>query len=117
MTDTLPDIAASYSSAVKTNFRTKSAQFGDGYTQRAADGLNSVARTWSLSWQSRPIADIDSLYDFLIAKLGAEAFYWTAPGDTQRKWICQKDMQRTPVSAEASGYDTLKVTFQEVFDI
>lgn len=114
MTDTLPDIAPSYSAAEQTNLRTLEAQFGDGYSQRAADGLNSVQRAWSLTWQARPTADIDTLYDFLIDKLGFEAFYWTAPGDVQRKWICKEPISRTPIS---TGHETLECQFEQVFDL
>lgn len=117
MTDTLPDIASSYSSSNSTDFRTLSAPFGDGYTQRTADGLNSVKRTWRVLWKSRPVADINTLYEFLVAKLGQEAFNWTAPGDIQRKWICRESLEKTPISAEASGYWDLNAEFEEVFDI
>lgn len=117
MTDTFPAIPASYGSAGRTEFDVLEAPFGDGYSQRAANGLNSVKRTWALTWESRPNADITTIYDFLIDKLGFESFYWTAPGDTQRKWICKAPLTKTPISAEASGYTTLKANFEEVFDL
>jgi len=114
MADTFPDIPPSYSSAGATDFRVLEAPFGDGYTQRAADGLNSTPRTYNLLWESRPDADIATIYDFLIDKLGFEYFLWTAPGDTERKWICKKPITKTPITA---GYTTLKCQFEEVFDL
>ena len=114
MTDTLPDIAVSYGANGVTEFGVLEADFGDGYSQRAADGLNSKKINWSVTWENRPDADIDSLYDFLIAKLGYEAFFWTAPDESSpRKWIA-RGLTRTPV---ATGFSTLRTEFEEVFDL
>ena len=115
MADTFPSISPSYGSAGDTGFRVLEANFGDGYSQRAADGLNSVGRVWSLTWENRPDADIATIYDFLIDKLGFEAFLWTAPDEAApRKWICGEDISKTPV---ATGYATIRCEFEEVFDL
>lgn len=37
-------------SQVDTNFRTRKAQFGDGYAQVAGDGINPVTPQWSVSF-------------------------------------------------------------------
>ena len=37
-------------SQVDTSFRTRKAQFGDGYTQVAGDGINPVTPQWSVSF-------------------------------------------------------------------
>lgn len=114
MADPLPDIAPSYASSGTTDFRTLRAPFGDGYSQRAADGLNSAPITWALTWENRPDADITTLYDFLVDKLGFEAFLWTAPDESSdRKWIA-RSLNKTPVAA---GYSTLQTEFEEVFDL
>lgn len=112
---TLPDIPASYSTAGTTDFRILEAPFGDGYSQRASDGLNSVQRIWNIVWTARPDADIDSLYDFLVGLLGYDKFQWTAPDEsTERDWVCKKPLNKTPITA---GYSTLKAVFEEVFDL
>lgn len=112
---TLPSIPPSYTTAGQTDFRVLIAPFGDGYNQRAADGLNSVKRTWSVVWTARPDADIDSLYNFLIALVGYEKFQWTAPDESSpRDWICKESLNKTPITA---GYSTLKAVFEEVFDL
>ncbi len=114
MADTLPDIPASYTTAGKTNLKILEAGFGDGYNQRAADGLNSVQDSWSILWRARADADIKTLTDFFRDKKGYEAFEWQAPGDTTIKlWTCQ-DYTKTPITA---GYSTLKATFKQEFDI
>lgn len=115
MADPLPDIPPSYTSRGDTGFRVREAEFGDGYSQRAADGLNSVGRVWSLTWQNRPNADVTTLYDFLVGKLGFEAFEWTAPDESSpRLWVCREGVTKTPVTA---GYSTLTAEFEEVFDL
>lgn len=115
MADTFPSISASYGSAGTTDFRIREAPFGDGYSQRAADGLNSVRRIWTLTWENRPDADIATIYDFLIDKLGYEHFLWTAPDESSpRKWICKENIAKTPIAA---GYSTLRCEFEEVFDL
>ena len=118
MADTFPDIAPTYGSSPKNDFRVLEASFGDGYSQRAADGLNSSKITWSLTWEVRPVADITTINDFLVDKLGFEHFLWTSPTEvTERKWICKSINGPTPISAEASGYSTLSCEFEEVFDL
>ena len=114
MADTFPSIAPSYSSSPGTDFRILEATFGDGYSQRAADGLNSTKITWNLIWEVRTDADIAIINDFLVDKLGFEHFLWTAPNDTERKWICKSINGPTPVTA---GYATLSTEFEEVFDL
>jgi len=114
MTDTLPNISPSYSSQEAVDFKILEADFGDGYSQRAADGLNSKKTEWSIVWENRENADIALLYNFLIDKLGYEAFYWTPPGESVvRKWIA-RGLEKTPVSV---GYSTLTTEFEEVFDL
>ena len=114
MADTLPSIAPSYPLNDQTSLRTRQAQFGDGYSQRAADGLNSTPKVLNLVFQARPNADITTIYDFLVDKLGFEAFLFTAPNDTERKWICKEPISRDPVS---TGHSTLKCVFEEVLDL
>jgi phage-related protein len=114
MADPLPDIAPSYGSSGTTDFRVLEAPFGDGYSQRAADGLNSQRIFWSLTWENREDADVTTLYNFLADKLGYIAFLWTAPDESiERKWIA-RSMERTPIAA---GYSTLQTEFEEVFDL
>jgi phage-related protein len=56
------------------------AKFGDGYSQRMSDGLNTIMETWSLSFQNRPISDINIIRAFLEGKNGVQAFSWDPPG-------------------------------------
>lgn len=70
-------------------FRVLSAQFGDGYKQRAADGINNKSQSWSLSFTGRK-ADVQPIMDFLDARQGYQSFYWTPPLGTQGYYTCEQ---------------------------
>ena len=55
------------------------ATFGDGYEQRLADGINSVTETFSVSFKTRPKADISNIIGYLGYLKGATAFSFTIP--------------------------------------
>ena len=68
-----------YATPDKSLSRTKTprvltAVFGDGYQQRIADGINNIAEDYSLTFQSRPKADIDDIVAFLNGKGGVSSF-------------------------------------------
>jgi len=79
-----PDKSAAGSNAP----RIRKAQFGDGYEQRALDGLNPDLAKWSLSFTGRSQADAFAIRDFFIAQGGVTAFDWTAPDGRTGKWVC-----------------------------
>ena len=55
------------------------AQFGDGYQQRIATGLNSIKETFTTSFNNRPKAEADDIDAFFSAKKGVTAFNFTYP--------------------------------------
>jgi phage-related protein len=59
--------------------RTYSAQFGDGFEQVAAAGINTVILEWDLSWKDQPHAEADQIIAFLEARGAHEPFWWTPP--------------------------------------
>jgi phage-related protein len=71
--------------------RKKRVQFGDGYSQRIKDGINTQLRKHSLVVRCRPAAMADDVEDFLTRHDGVTAFLWTPPDDyRQGKWICER---------------------------
>jgi phage-related protein len=64
------------------------AQFGDGYAQRALDGINAAPEEWSLTFSARTPAERDTILAFLEARNGVEPFTWTSPRGTVGKWVC-----------------------------
>lgn len=55
------------------------AKFGDGYEQRVANGINALQSEFSVSFNTRPKAEIDDIVAFFTSKGGVTAFNWTIP--------------------------------------
>jgi len=102
----------SYGAAVKVQPRVRQAQFGDGYSQRVADGINSAPRAWSLSFAKRTEAEIDAIESFLDTQGGTASFDWTPPRGAAGKWIC-KTWDR---GLDDFNNERLSATFEEVFE-
>lgn len=111
----LPDICPS-SVKEQTTPRVLRAQFGDGYTQRAIDGLNNLPRTLNVTWANFSDTDIQTLVDFFEARAGVEAFDWMQPKDTSTRQYIASVWNRT-ATAPAFEVSTLTATFEEVFDL
>jgi len=90
--------------------RNKSAQFGDGYKQTAADGINNHSENWPLTFRGNG-AFIKPIKDFLIARGGNQSFYWTPPLGELSLWRCET-YGVTPLGAEMY---TLTATFEQSF--
>ena len=48
--------------------------FGDGYSQRIADGINNLQQTMTVSFSTRPKAEIDDLVAFFESLGGVDKF-------------------------------------------
>lgn len=71
-----------------TKTRVRRTQFGDNYSQRSADGINTVTQEWNLEWVGS-ITDINELETFLSARGGVESFSWTPERESSsRKFTC-----------------------------
>ncbi|PCE32822.1 phage tail protein [Burkholderia ubonensis] len=93
-----------------TTLRVRKAPFGDGYTQRAADGLNNRQSTYNLRFVGR--ADkIAAISAFLDAHAGATSFYWTPPLRPQGLFVCEK---YTEPAKDGDVY-TMTAQFEETF--
>lgn len=89
-------------------------RFGDGYEQRAADGINHMPQRWNIAFTKRSDADVDSVYDFLVARGGVEHFLWTPRGEASpRKFVC-RSWQRT--FDHHTSVQGIKFTMEEVFE-
>lgn len=107
---------ADYDAGEDSTPRVLTAQFGDGYKQRAADGLNALLRTWNWSFNNRSAAETMAIIAFLKSKNGVMEFTHDLPDSSpvetvsvicpswSRKWV---------------GFDTYNVTakFEEVVTI
>jgi phage-related protein len=56
------------------------AKFGDGYEQRASDGINTTQEEWSLTWKNRTAAEANKWLAFMELHKGVTVFEWYPPG-------------------------------------
>lgn len=97
-------------------YSTLVAQFGDGYKQVAANGINNVSQSWPLTFKALKIdnSDLLEIMNFLDANQGFKSFYWTPPvlGAVQGTYRCLEGYQLT---AESGAIYTLTATFEQSF--
>ena len=111
---TLPDISPDYNGSKSVEFQTRTAQFGDGYTQRSPEGINNSDENTALTWSNLPKTDADTLENFFKDHKGSTAFLYTLPqSSTEEKFIC-KSYTRTPNDYDAV---TMTATFTKVYDL
>ena len=117
MADTFPAGIAytpSYSSSLAKKYRVLKAEFGEGYTQRSRDGINSIQRTYNAVWNNILSANALVIKDFLDALGGADSFEWQHPEDTAAaRWTCPDGHSETFVSVDTVN---LSAVFVEEFD-
>jgi len=110
----VPDRSLSKSSAP----RIREVKFGDGYSQRMADGINPLNQSWSLTFANRPYTDIFNMESFLETKGGVQSFTWQAPGESEVKVICRNwdtnTLNHTGTNNTSIG--TLTATFERVYE-
>jgi len=93
--------------------RVLQADFGDGFAQRARDGINSDPLTLRLSWTNLTESEKDEIDAFLVARGGYEAFDWQMPTESSsRRWVCPS----WSFDLVDAGVFALSATFREVFD-
>ncbi len=104
----IPDFGASKS---KKPSVTK-IQFGDGYAQRIAYGINTSPETWGVNFSNRDQAEADAIDAFLEARGAVEPFSWTTPDGNEKNFTCE-EWSRT---IQNGSYYTISATFLECFD-
>jgi phage-related protein len=106
-------LGVSFGSQVAYKPRILKAQFGNGYAQRAADGLNANPATFTMTMTNLKRTEAQTVNDFFVAQAGYKAFYYTLPGEvTPKKWVCEQ-WNYTYVDAKIDG---VQATLTQVFD-
>lgn len=93
------------------------ASFGDGYELRAADGINNINETFSVTFNNREDTEIDDIVALFEYYKGVTAFNYTYPdtnngGETTIKVVCD-DFTQTYVR---DGYGAVTASFRKVFE-
>jgi phage-related protein len=120
MTDTFtPSVApAPGGSSVSDVDRIRNAPFGDGYSQRAPDGLNYKDRTASLTWPSLNPTKFAEINGFFDAHGGGVAFIYTLPLEaTAMKWMWTSKTPSYVGGPTANAVRSLRVELKRVFDL
>ena len=87
--------------------------YGDGYSQRTPDGLNTTLRKLSPRWENLTYDEASTMISFFVARRGVDPFYFQLPGAvTIRKWICTK-WSRTYTGETTCG---IQAQWEEVVD-
>ena len=76
MVDTLPTDPAPDGYTVKATIGLWEAEFGDGYSQRSAKGINNVKHGVPLKWTNLSGDEKDILKDFFVAHSDGSAWYY-----------------------------------------
>ncbi len=91
-------------------------KFGDGYIARVKDGINNDPEKMTLKWENLTQAEYTSIWAFITARGGDQAFLWTAPwlssGNTQRKYVFTRYKRE---KKDANAYD-IDATIEQVFE-
>ena len=113
---TLPNVPIAFSPQFSEEPRTREVKFGDGYSLRTPDGLNTVSQKVTIPWRSRSLVEKETLVSFFRLNSGTFFFYWQPFGERlARKWIC-KSYSWEPVDG-AALYWNITATLEEVHDL
>ena len=94
------------------------AEFGDGYQQRVANGINNLKQEFSVSFATRPKAEIDDIVGFFESTNGVTAFDFTF-ADTNASG--NEETVKVYVTQFSQNWDyddfyTLSATFRRVYE-
>lgn len=92
--------------------RVLSGQFGDGYEQRTADGINTQPEEWALTFTAQTVTERNAILAFFRARAGVEWFNWTSPFGTTGRWVCS-EWTGSPTNAVANS---ITAKFTQKFD-
>lgn len=79
------------SSSKTTDFRTIKMSFGDGYSQRAPNGINNRIDSWEVTWGALTFAELDTVETALSNIGGHNIIKWTPSGEYTEKFFINKN--------------------------
>ncbi len=104
--------AVDWAAQVAVKPRVLKAQFGDGYDQRVADGINISPRIYRLEFKNRDDDERDDIIEFFEAANGVNSFDWTPPVGSSGVWVCE-EWSESPTQVDRT---TISTMFREVFE-
>lgn len=103
----------SYTTEVSYKPRVRIVEYGDGYSQRAIEGLNPISEVWNLVFDVRDDLTTSDVVQFLIDHTGL-AFDWISPNRTLPIKVICNEWQRVYTT---NGINGIRATFTQVFDL
>lgn len=94
------------------SIRQRSAKFGDGYEQRAEDGINSRAVAGRWQWDALSSAAADAIVTFLSAN-ALTGFRYTFPTESTERNYKASGITRSYLGA---GLQSITVQVEQIFD-
>ena len=113
-TTPFPTIAATFGSELSRAPRTLKNAFGNGYEQRAGDGLNLAPQKWSVVFENIAFTECTTIDTFLAGQKGYLAFLWTPPGAGS---AVQVKCESWSLAKTSGTTGTVKALFEQVFDL
>ncbi len=111
-----PDTALTKSSTPKV----LKISFGDGYEQRLADGINSLAENYSLTFNNRTKEAIDDIVLFLDTQKSVNKFLFTMPDTNNTTRTGEKDVKVVSTdyttSYDYEDFYSLTLSLKRVFE-
>ena len=108
-----PDIPPTFNTAMTKQPRTRVNEFGNGYSQRVGDGLNTIREQWQVVWEGISWTDCQAIDTFLSARSGAQAFTWAPPGEDEKQYFCP-NWSKVKTSGNTGN---VSAQFIQVFDL
>ncbi len=95
---------------IKPNVRVT--QFGDGYEQRQANGINTQRKRWSLKFSLRSDTEAAAITSFLATQGAVSSFDWTDINGTAGKYVCRE----WNTTKDRYNLNTISTTFEQVYE-
>jgi len=104
----------SQASSAGVEFKVIATGYGNGYSQRAPDGINTSIGSWDVSWENITATEFSTVTTALETAKGADYFTWQAPGDSvTKRWVVSKYSKQ----AMSGDIYTVSATLTQVFDL
>lgn len=104
----------SQTSTGKKQYRINKAQFGNGFQQRAKDGINNKLSGWNVSWDNVTDSEKDTIVAALDATDGVTSLDWTPPDSATSQKFIVAGYNVNPLSGSIF---TVSATLEEIFDL
>jgi len=111
----LPDIGVDFGFTQQMNSSVIVTEFGDGYNQRAVDGINETRYMYNVSWSNIDTERMRTLRDFFLGTKCVTAFKWTPP-DIEQDLTFVLERNTLQIIPIAHGIWTISATLSQVFD-